>query len=103
MGEFIQRNHAVGDLHLGMLPSRIIVLREQSNQPAAIGDRQGRDSRIVADFHSLGNRSIGTEGDRIFDETVLEAFDLAHLVGLLLYGHVVVNHRRKALKGNGDG
>ena len=46
---------------------------------------------------------IGSQGKRICDDAVLRAFDLVHLFGLRLDGHVLMYDADAALSRHGDG
>ena len=51
----------------------------------------------------LTDAGVGADRDRVADDAGLEFLHLAHLPGLLLRAHVLVNDAYAALLGHGDG
>src|SRR5690554_8113742 len=71
-------------------------------QVTVIEHRYTGDVVLVGQLEQLGHGGVGVNGDRILDHTGLELLDLAHLVGLLLDGHVLVDDADAAFLGHGN-
>jgi hypothetical protein len=56
------------------------------------GDRKSTETPLFLERLSLCHGGLGRDDNGIEDETVLEALHLAHHLGLIILGAVVVNH-----------
>src|SRR5690606_36001395 len=72
-------------------------------QVTVVEHRYTGDVVLVSQLEQLRHGGVGVNGDRVLDHTGLELLDLAHLVGLLLDGHVLVDDADAAFLGHGNG
>ena len=80
-----------------------VAVGDDAHQPAALGDGDAGDAELGHQRVCICQGMIGSQGKRICDDAVLRAFDLVHLFGLRLDGHVLMYDADAALSRHGDG
>ena len=98
------RRHDLGDPApvVGLEPD--VAVGDDADQHAVrVGDRHAGDPVARAQLLDVGDGRVRAAGHRIGDHPGLGPLDHVDLLGLLLDGHVPVQHADAALAGHGDG
>ncbi|MCY1357081.1 hypothetical protein D9M69_435580 [compost metagenome] len=74
-----------------------------ADQLALFHHREAGEAVFTGDLQQFNDLGGGGDGHRVTDDGGLVALDLAHLGGLLLDGHVLVDDADAAFLGHGDG
>src|SRR5205085_1466359 len=73
-----------------------------ADQLLAAGDGHAGDVVVVHEADGVAEGVVGAEGDRLDYHARLGALDLVYLAGLVLDGHVAVDHADATLAGHSD-
>ena len=85
--------HYVPDEHGHVvLETHVAVGHYSDEMPFAVGHRNAADVVVVHEPERVADRLVLVDGHRVVDHAVFGALHLAHLCGLGLYAHVLMNN-----------
>ena len=100
--EVVLRHHVIHLLIEMTLKAQVAVGDDTHKMILVVNN--GDTTYMIFSHHveSVLHRRASTDGDRVVDHTVLGTLHDSHLSGLLLDGHVLVNHSDTSLACNGN-
>ena len=102
-GDEILGHHVLGDRTLVVPGETDVAVGQDSLKLLIVVGNWYTANVVVAHYRfGVGQRVIGSEGDRIDDHSALAAFDLVDLFSLLFYRKVAVDDAEAALAGEGN-
>ena len=96
-------HHIVDGLLRVALKAQVAVGDDAHEDMARIHDRDAADAIFIHDLEGVADECVLADGYGVQDHAVLRPLHFAHLVGLVLDGHVLVDHADAAFLGNGNG
>ena len=95
--------HDVGDGLVEVGLETQVAIGYDADNLAAVDDRQARDPVQLGEREHFAHRHVWRHGDRLLDDTALEAFHACHLGSLRPGRHVLVNDPETAFLCDCDG
>jgi hypothetical protein len=102
-GDQVLRGHHLRYRLFGIwIEAEVSVGDDPLQHPLAVDDRHAADGVFAHERESIADGGVEAEGDRIEDHPALRSFDAAHLFGLALGGHVLVDDSDSPFARQGD-